>query len=355
MLEILNSGVEEEIIQRKAAEAKFSKLSRRLQLYMRVHVETQLAYHLLSNVDDTCQNPLPSLIVPADESFIVDATRMVHEARVAEKEVAQAANPIETENEQQLDERLLPKIQHNNLRILVLSRSLIQIRVLAIAKAIAHRAEADLSVNEARLAHEESIFDSQVNDVAWRTEIRSEAAFLDQYEQGGFSSSQRGRHHRDRSSDCRRCDCQQTTIMYHTLLARLAKSGAYAIGIVTLLLAVRGCYGCAGNVESQQLASQLRQRIAQYNAISSAKIAAEQRFYVSSEENLPYTLSPLPTAKSLPQQMRKVLSWLASWSTEPLRPVFFRESRHSFKTASFRRIGPSGTRNKNKTTPLKRW
>ena len=46
----------------------------------------------------------------------------------------------------------------------------------------------DLDISKARLAHEESILDSQVNDVAWRSVIRSGVIVLDQYEQGGFTA-----------------------------------------------------------------------------------------------------------------------------------------------------------------------
>jgi hypothetical protein len=189
-LTILTLGVQLANMQKQAAEAKLSQLARRLQLYERVEAETELAYALLSDAGDSCQSQLqlPDLIVPPDRSFIIEASLLADEGRAEEQAAAEAAKSIAAESEQRREERLLPKLQLSNRRVLALASDLIKLRKLAIAQAVATRTSVDLSVNEPRLAHEESILDSQVNDAAWRTVIRSGVVVLDQYEQGGFAS-----------------------------------------------------------------------------------------------------------------------------------------------------------------------
>ncbi len=187
-LNILTLGVQLANLQKQAAEAKLSQLARRLQLYERVEAENELAYALLSDTGDPCQGQLPSLIVPADRSFIIQITLLADEGHAAEQAAAEAAKSTAADNEQQREERLIPKLQHSNGRVLALTSDLVKLRKLAIAQAVATRTSVDLTVNGPRLAHEESILDSQVNDVAWRTVIRSGVVVLDQYEQGGFTS-----------------------------------------------------------------------------------------------------------------------------------------------------------------------
>jgi outer membrane murein-binding lipoprotein Lpp len=55
--------------------------------------------------------------------------------------------------------------------------------------------------------------------------------------------------------------------------------------------------GCSADAQSRQLATQLRQLTAEYNAASSAKIEAEQTFYLASVKNLQTSLNFVdPTA-----------------------------------------------------------
>jgi hypothetical protein len=155
-----------------------------------VEAETDLAYALLSDAGDACQSgaQLPALILPPDRSFVIEASLLADEGRAEEQAAAGAAKSIAGEGEQQREDRLVPKLKLSNQRVLALTSNLIDLRKLAIAQAVATRTSIDLNVNEARLGHEESILDSQVNDVAWRTVIQSGVVVLDQYEQGGFTS-----------------------------------------------------------------------------------------------------------------------------------------------------------------------
>jgi hypothetical protein len=187
-LTILTLGVQLANVQKHAAEAKLAQLSRRLELYARVEAEAELAKALLSDAGDSCQSQLVSLIVRADRSFVVETSLLADEGQAEEQAVAEAAKSIGTEGEQQREQRLVPKIQIANRRVLALTSDLIKLRELATAEAVATRTSLDLAVNEPRLAHEESILDSQVNDVAWRAVIRSGVVVLDQYEQGGFTA-----------------------------------------------------------------------------------------------------------------------------------------------------------------------
>ncbi len=187
-LTILNLGVQLANVQKQAAEAKLSQLARRLQLYERVEAENELAYALLSDTGDSCQAQLPALIVPADRSFIIQVSLLADEGHAAELAAAEAAKSTAADGEQQRQDQLIPELQLSNSRVLALVSDLVKLRKLAIAQAVATRTSVDLTVNEPRLAHEESILDSQVNDVAWRTVIRSGVVVLDQYEQGGFTS-----------------------------------------------------------------------------------------------------------------------------------------------------------------------
>jgi hypothetical protein len=187
-LTILTLGLQLANVQKQAAEAKLSQLARRLQLYERVEAENELAYALLSDTGDSCQTQLQALIVPADRSFIIQVSLLADEGHAAELAAAEAAKSTASDGEQQRQDRLIPKLQLSNSRVLALVSDLVKLRKLAIAQAVAMRTSVDLTVNEPRLAHEESILDSQVNDVAWRAVIRSGVVVLDQYEQGGFTS-----------------------------------------------------------------------------------------------------------------------------------------------------------------------
>jgi hypothetical protein len=187
-LTILTLGVQLANLQKQAAEAKLSQLARRLQLYERVEAENELAYALLSDTGESCQGQLPALIVPADRAFVIQVMLLADEGRAAEQAAAEAAKSTAADNEQQREERLIPKLQLSNGRVLALVSDFVKLRKLAIAQAVATRTSMDLTVSGPRLAHEESILDSQVNDVAWRTVIRSGVVVLDQYEQGGFTS-----------------------------------------------------------------------------------------------------------------------------------------------------------------------
>jgi hypothetical protein len=185
---ILTLGVDLARVQKQAAEAKLSQLSRRLQLYERVQAEIELASALLSDIGKPCPQSVTPFIVDSDVSFNVKAVLLADEARAAEQASTEAAKPVGEEKEKPREQRLIPQIQKVNSRTLELVNDLIKLRKLAIAQAITTRTSMDLDVTEARLGHEESILDSQVNDVAWRTVIRSGVVVLDQYEQGGFTA-----------------------------------------------------------------------------------------------------------------------------------------------------------------------
>jgi outer membrane murein-binding lipoprotein Lpp len=69
-----------------------------------------------------------------------------------------------------------------------------------------------------------------------------------------------------------------------------------AIASATLVVALV-LTGCSADARSRQLATQLRQLTAEYNAASTAKIEAEQTFYLASVRNLQNTLNVVdPTA-----------------------------------------------------------
>jgi hypothetical protein len=187
-LTILNLGVRLANLQKQAAEARLLQLGRRLQLYERVEAETELATALLAEAGDTCQAQRSRLIVPPDKPFIVQVSLLADEGRAAQQAAIEAGKSVAGESEQQHQQRIVPKIVDANRQMLALTGDLIKVRKLAIADAIARRTSIDLEISQARLAHEESILNSQANDVAWRDVIRSGVVVLDQYEQGGFTS-----------------------------------------------------------------------------------------------------------------------------------------------------------------------
>jgi hypothetical protein len=81
--------------------------------------------------------------------------------------------------------------------------------------------------------------------------------------------------------------CLPSPIRYLQSAATLAASLVVAF-VVT---------GCSADAQSRQLATQLRQLTAEYNAASTAKIEAEQTFYVASVRNLQSSLNVVdPTA-----------------------------------------------------------
>lgn len=187
-LTILNLGVRLANLQKQAAEARLLQLGRRLQLYERVEAETELATALLAEAGDTCQAQPSRLIVPPDKPFIVQVSLLADEGRAAQQAAIEAGKSVAGQSEQQRQQRIVPKIVGANRQMLALTGDLIKVRKLAIADAIVRRASIDLEISQARLAHEESILNSQANDVAWRDVIRSGVVVLDQYEQGGFTS-----------------------------------------------------------------------------------------------------------------------------------------------------------------------
>lgn len=187
-LAILNLGVDLATIEKERAEAKLAELSRRLQLYERVEAERRLASALLANSGCNCQQSPATLIIPADRSFVVQASLLAAEGSAAQHAVAEAAKSISGETEQQREQRVVPQIQDANKQTVALASDLIKLRQLAVAESIATRVSLDLKMSSARLAHEESIEDSKVNDAAWRAVIRSGAVVLNQYEQGGFTA-----------------------------------------------------------------------------------------------------------------------------------------------------------------------
>ncbi len=68
--------------------------------------------------------------------------------------------------------------------------------------------------------------------------------------------------------------------------------------------------GCAANQQSRQLASQLRQVTAEYNAATTRKLQAEQNFYLESGKNLGSTLNVVdPTKQSGDADVKYTLAY----------------------------------------------
>ncbi len=181
---ILTLGVDLARVQKQAAEGKLAQLSQRLRLYERVQAEGDLAEALLEDIDNLDVEEKLSknaLIVGEGTAFDVEVVRLAEKGRASEQAGLEAAKSGSEDKQRQAMVSMFIATDGMTSR-------LIELRELAIAQAIATRTSMDLAVGNARLAHEESILDSQVNDVAWRAVIRSGVVVLNQYEQGGFTS-----------------------------------------------------------------------------------------------------------------------------------------------------------------------
>ena len=183
-LAILTLGVDLARIQRQAAQLRMTQLSTRLQLYERVEAETLLAKALLSTIGelnspgvDACTSHPTTLIVLPTTSVTSKAQQLQIQVRAQEQSALKNAKNSVVEP--------MTKLNYDSLS---LAGRLADLRYLAIAESIATRTSMDLAISEARLSHEESILVSQVNDIAWRTVIRSGVVVLNQYEQGGFTA-----------------------------------------------------------------------------------------------------------------------------------------------------------------------
>jgi hypothetical protein len=187
-LKILMLGVDLARVEKQRAETHLLQLSSRLQLYERVNAGIRLARALHTDAGGDCaakDKPSANFIIDSDKSMAVEAALLARQGHAA------AANSAGGTH--QNDAEQIKWINTANRRLLELAGKLIRLRQLAVAQSISSRAKMDLYVNESRLAHEEAILDSQVNDVAWRTVMRSGVVVLDQYEQGGFSAQDAGR------------------------------------------------------------------------------------------------------------------------------------------------------------------
>jgi outer membrane murein-binding lipoprotein Lpp len=74
----------------------------------------------------------------------------------------------------------------------------------------------------------------------------------------------------------------------------------FAALVAASLVVVFIVAGCSANAQSRQLATQLRQLTAEYNAASTAKIEAEQTFYLASVRNMQSTLNKVDPTASAP-------------------------------------------------------
>lgn len=70
--------------------------------------------------------------------------------------------------------------------------------------------------------------------------------------------------------------------------------------------------GCAGDRDARELASRLRKLTAQYESVSTAKIAAEKKFYLDSLKNLDQTLNVVdPAGGSIADVQKEVKKTVA--------------------------------------------
>jgi hypothetical protein len=80
--------------------------------------------------------------------------------------------------------------------------------------------------------------------------------------------------------------------------------------IILAICAVAMTSGCAADREARELASRLRKLTAEYDSISTAKTAAEKRFYLDSLKNLDQTLNVVdPGAASSSSEVEKTVAY----------------------------------------------
>ena len=170
-LTILTLGVDLARTQKERADARLVQLVRRYALYERVLSETVLARALVEEVAFVGR----SASVPVQQ----DAVKLAFEARLAESD----RDALRSDS----DDRIQAQFAESNKNMLALANVLLNVRKLAVADSMSIRAELGLDRNTARLAHEESLLDAQVNDREWKAVLRAGVAVLNQYEQGGFT------------------------------------------------------------------------------------------------------------------------------------------------------------------------
>jgi hypothetical protein len=178
-LTILALGVDLAKIQKQRADARLVQISRRLALYERVLAEAVLADALL-NAPGTTARLMTFASSRGDPPLEHEVARLAYTARMKRRDV-------ETALKGDQDEAITRALQGSDLAMLGLAQNLLLVRKLAVADSISARAELTLARDSARLAHEESLLDAQVNDQEWRAVLRSGLAVLNQYEQGGFT------------------------------------------------------------------------------------------------------------------------------------------------------------------------
>jgi hypothetical protein len=80
--------------------------------------------------------------------------------------------------------------------------------------------------------------------------------------------------------------------------------------IILAICTVAMTSGCAADREARELASRLRKLTAEYDSISTAKTAAEKRFYLDSLKNLDQTLNVIdPGAASSSSEVEKTVAY----------------------------------------------
>ena len=171
-LTILTLGVDLAKSQKERADARLVQITRRLALYERTLSEVALARVLISEVDFTAD--------PKDVPFGQDAVELAYEARVSRTDVGAALRAGDKT-------KIRTTIQDSDANMLALFNKLLKLRKLAVADSMSLRAQLALQRDAARLDHEESLLDAQVNDREWKAVLRAGVGVLNQYEQGGFT------------------------------------------------------------------------------------------------------------------------------------------------------------------------
>lgn len=175
-LTILTLGVDLAKTQKERADARLVQIARRFALYERILAESALATVLLGEVDFSNS--------PQATSLQQDAVRLAYEGRVARSDIDSA---LRSKKDEQRDQRVQTALVESDKKMLALSNVLLNLRKLAVADSMSLRAELALERDAARLDHDESLLEAQVNDREWKAVLRAGVSVLNQYEQGGFT------------------------------------------------------------------------------------------------------------------------------------------------------------------------
>jgi hypothetical protein len=112
--------------------------------------------------------------------FGQDAVELAYGARVSRTGVGAALRAGDKT-------KIRTALQDSDANMLALFNKLLKLRKLTVADSMSLRAQLALQRDAARLDHEESLLDAQVNDREWKAVLRAGVGVLNQYEQGGFT------------------------------------------------------------------------------------------------------------------------------------------------------------------------